>query len=268
MKALSRLLILIIIMISHSFAFSASDGQVNPKASHRIGVISLFPEASGIFFDDRIRMFFGIKSKSLFPEKGAIFHTNVNNLIVGSLVSSLAKQFKENHELIALPPLNTADSLTGYMIEGSWGEETRSVNIKGLEKFFQNKNLDKIIAIAPVTYYVPNLNGEGSGIEVLLSNTEMFFSCCYAIIIFAKKGKTYEKEFSSIKQVYSASRKIKQKNQFIKHYTQACIEEYYLILKQHFIPHMVKQFSGLLNNQKPESIFIRPKKPLYYYLSH
>lgn len=263
MRALLRLLFLIVIMISHNFAFSAIDGQTS---SNRIGVISLFPEESGIFFDDRILL--GMRGKSLYPEKGAIFHTNVNNLIVSILAPSLAQQFKEHHEIIALPPLNTAESLTGYMIEGIWGRETKSVHVKGLQKFFQHQNLDKIIAIVPVTYYVPKLNSEGRGIEVLLSNNEMFFSCCYAIVVFTRNGKTYKKEYSSIKQVYTISKQFKQSEQFIKYYNQACIEEYYLILQEYFIPHIIKQYAGILNKQNPDSIFIKPKKPLYYYLPH
>ena len=265
MNLFFKLLFLTVIGIPHPFLWSSADHPVKTSSMNRIGIIGLFPDRSGLFFDDRMYFptnsmkLFAMKHKSRFPEKGAIFHTNLNQLMADILVESLETQFKEHDKLMALPPLSTAEHVTGYMIERHWGQETKSVHVKGLEKMFQDHNLDKIIAIVPVTY-------QGSGIEVRLSNTALCLSCCYCVIVFVKKGKTYEKEYSSIKQVYRFSKPLNKKKKLGKHYNQELIDEYYLILKEHFVPHIAKQLSDFLNHKNPSTVFLKPKEPLKHHM--
>ena len=143
----------------------------------RIGIISLFPKQSGLFFDHRIRViehpiqvvdhsiisaikkfafgqrYFSHKT-SCFPESTSLFHTDVNVLISKNIIEKLSSC--PDTTLIPLPPLETEQSVTGYMIEGSWGVETNSVTVKGLLPFFQHHHLDQIIAIVPITHFVPH----------------------------------------------------------------------------------------------------------------
>jgi hypothetical protein len=109
---------------------------------NRIGLISLFPERSGLFFDDRINS--EIENSSIFLEKHANFYINVNNLIANILAQSLEKKFKGRLEFIALPSISTYENVAGYMIEGIWGEETKSFNVRGLKKFFKIKILIRL----------------------------------------------------------------------------------------------------------------------------
>jgi hypothetical protein len=111
--------------------------------------------------------------------------------------------------------------------------------------------------------------------KILFSNDKINFSCCYAIIIFVKKDETYEKAYSSIKQVYTNSKQLQRDKKYMqdnekskKHYTQSAIEEYYLILRENFTPHIIEQYVGIIENKRPHRVFAKPKKPVHYYLPH
>jgi hypothetical protein len=233
--------------------------------------MALFPKTSGLFFDDRMwlqkRTLFFSKLQSLFPENDALFHTDVNNLIANLVVQSLEKQAKGHTDFIALPGLNTAEHVTGYMIEGVWGPETNSVDVKGLKAFFPQNNLDRIIAIVPVTYYVPRL-GEGHGIEVVLFNRHMFFSCCYAVLVFAKSKQSYKKIYGSIKQVYVHSKKVNQVKIDKRRYSKENANDYYSVLPEGLIPHIIEQCMGIVSNKNLDNIFLKPKTPYFYCCSH
>lgn len=264
-KDLAVLFTIFILISCNSFAETS---HTKLQFGKRIGILSVFPGKSGMFYDDRALLIDGKEKISIFPKKSIDFNFNINNDIVNVLVKKLQPQYKEQHQFISLEPfVDIENRLTGYAIEGWWGYETNSVNIKGLKNIFQKYKLDNIIAIVPVTYYLPPIKGEATGMNLSFVKNQMSFSSTYAVIVFSKSSDGSQKSYNSIKQVYFASR-----NDFdklsSKKYEQQHIDFYYDLFKYNFLPYLTNQVVNLLSHDLSNSVFPKPKKPFHYYLPH
>ncbi len=234
----------------------------------RVGLLSMFPGKLGMFYNDRAIFVDEKGKKSIFPRKDIKIEFDVNEDIVSSLLDELKTQHSKQHKFIPLPSFSDIEKhLTGYAIEGWWGAETNSVSIKELKPFFTKHELDTIIAIVPVTYYLPPIKSEASGMNLSFVGNKLYFSATYAVLIFSKTVDGYQKTYSSIKQVYVTS-----KSDFHKlahrRYDQQHINSYYDLFQSDFLPHVRHQVKKLFEKGSSGSGFIQPQKPFHYYLPH
>ena len=233
--------------------------SAQPKLGARVGVVSAFPKA-GMFFNNRARQVSFFSKESLFPSKNtSLLEININKDISEYLANALNQDFRKNHTFLELSAINT-ENLTGHFIEGSWGPETKYVALKNIKGLLKKYQLDTIIAIVPVTYHLPITNSEASGMNMTIKKDRLYFSATYAILIFSKNGK---KIFSSLKQVYTAS---KDGNYFPKNsqYDQQALSVYLDLFKNEFLPYLKKQILLMATSGDTEKVFLPPKKPFFY----
>lgn len=246
---------------------SAYDKKISGYGN-RIGIISLFPKNSGMFFDNRGFLLQNSEYKSLFPRKDVTFDKNVNSIIIKSLYKHLSNIYNDTNSFIQLTPLEPEKHQEGYLIEGWWGVDTKSIFVKGLNSFFVNHSLNSIVAVVPITYYLPALKSEASGMNLTFTKNKLFFSASYAILIFSKKAGGYEKTYSSIKQVYCDSIELEDWEFNDKYYEQKHLDSYYLLFETGFLSYINSQVAKLLGNKNDKGIFHKPKKPLRYFMPH
>ena len=249
------------------FAITASFANKDKSQvtfGYRIGVVSTFPGNSGMFYNNRAKLIGVMANKSLFPAKAIRFADNVNVILTKTIAQNVSQSYKQ-HEFIQLRPINPEDGLTGYFIDGSWGPETKAVTLKGIKKLFDKHNLDSLIAIVPVTYYLDDLKGEASGMNLTFNKNELVFSATYAILVYAKLNSRIVKVFSSLKQVHRSAVKLQQGLTTLNRYKTEHVNVYYKLLEESFAPKVVEQIKGLLNGEPISAIFPAPSKPLFYF---
>ena len=259
----------IILYVLISFNSYAETPSREFTLGHNIGVISVFPETTGMFYGNRAKAQNLWEQRRIFSEENVSFYEDVNQIIVDFLVDSLQSKFNENFKFIPLEYLETKEHLTGYAIEGWWGSATKYLYVNGLSRLFKEHSLDNIIAIVPCTYYLPLVDGEAAGLNIsFIANSRQYFSSVYAVLLFSKSGKGYKKSYSSIKQVYYTGCKcIKCLNG--RGYNQKHVDNFYKMLKEKFLPHLSRQVIGLLDHKKKiKSVFVEPIKPFLYYWPH
>ena len=222
-----------------------------------------------MFYNNRAKLFRRGRTTSLFPNKNIKLSRNLNKDIIQNTTHNLAAEFTSS-QFFALPGLSPYIHLEGYFIEGWWGESTNSVSIKKVDMLFKQYNLDLIIAIVPVTYYLPPTNSESSGFCLYFIKDKLLFSATYAILLFQKnKNGLYKKTYSSIKQVYVQNRKNPViKDKFSNTYEIEHLVSFYNMFEDGFLPHLSSQLVMFFKDPRNKHVFVRPVKPWYYSLPH
>ncbi len=240
--------------------FVTLHASAQPTLGLRIGIVSAFPKA-GMFFNNRARKVGFFSRNSLFPTKDTFLsQTNVNEDISSFLANALNQHHGQKQTFLALPTVDI-ENLTGYFIEGDLGPETKYVTLKNIKSLLKKYHLDTIIAIVPVTYYLPITDSEGSGMNMTIKKDTLYFSATYAVLIFSENGK---KTFSSLKQVYLVSKD----GHYVfpnNRYDQQTLSAYLDLFKNEFLPHLKKQILLMITSRDERKVFAPPQKPFFYW---
>jgi hypothetical protein len=242
------------------------------KCGKRIGILSVFPKKGGLFFQERALWVQGAKRQSIFPEKEVCFYDDVNKTVGQFIAKVLKGQNTTDCQFIPVTFSDPKTHLSGSMIEGWWGVEANSVHVSGVKELFEKQGLDSLIVIAPVTYYVPPIQAEGSGMNFTFCEGKIFFSACYTVMIFVKTKNGCQKIYGSIKQVYTASnnKSIFEKN--LKKYHQKQFDTYDTLMQKNFLPYLGHQVLNVLEHlsekKEPKHLFPKPYTPWHYWLPH
>ena len=243
----------------------------------KIGIVGAFPKPFGIFYKNRVNYLSkDIKWLGLFSSvpKDKI-HFDINQIIVNQIMLEVQKNCS-SCQVTTLSSIEPTRNVTGYLIEGWWGAEANMIDIPKLKTLVSDK-IDLVLVIAPAKYYVPALNKEGVGVEIIHNykrpdNPKHHFTIVYTM--FLKDMRQNKKILSLNKQVIQnnivdiqGTPDIKKRN---LNYTKNDIDNLENWIQQEVSLTIAKQALCFLNLQslKCNKLFHKPKKPLYYMLPH
>ena len=207
-----------------------------PKGT-RIGVISAFPRPNGLL-NSHSRLCRGYSSPSLSLE-------DVNILLTRKIAEAISKNFsKENYKVIALDSIKPEDNLTGWMINGAWGPESKAVDIKTLPKTIHDHDLDIIVSIVPVTY-----RKTGFGLKRAALNQIKGFAE-YTILLTLRTPKGSRKILSLSKQTFSEKISKQEKSLCCKTDPNADLVILRQWIEEKFIPLLSQQILYILGDSE------------------